>query len=525
MKWLIIGGEGLLGSALIKELIKNKEKVIGTYHKTPILAECNTHKIDINNKKINRLIIKEKPDVIINCVAITNVDYCETHKEEAFKINTTAVKDIIKSAEEINSKFIQISTTFVYEEGNNVTEESITKPINYYAKTKLEADKLVINSNLKWLIIRTDQLFSWKPNSKGFVNYVINKLRKGKEFNIFEDFYNQPTYVPYLAETIIKLVINDNQGIFNVTGNNFLNRYEWSLMIAEIMGYDKELIKPIKSDNLPAKRPKINVSLNKIKNLGIKSLSINESLMIIKKELNGLISKAVILAGGKGTRLYPATEVTNKHLLAVYNKPMIFYPLRTLINAGVTKILIISGGNNIGDFTNLLKSGKQFGIDITYKVQDEAGGIAQAIGLAKDFINNDNFIVILGDNYYENDLKNNFRNFNKGARIILKTVNDPERFGVAYINNNKIIEIIEKPKNPKSNLAVTGCYVYDKNVFDIIETLKPSSRGELEVTDINNNYLKKNQLSYSINNGFWTDMGTPESLNKAATFISNKINN
>ncbi len=524
MKWLIIGGEGLLGSALIKQLIKIKERVIGTYFRTPILDECNTHKINITDSKINRLIIKEKPDVIINCAAITNVDYCETHQDEALKVNTIAVEKILRSAEKVNSSFVQISTVFVYKNGSNVSEESETNPLNFYAETKLRADKIVMNSKTKWLIIRPDQLFSWRPNTKGFVNYVINKLRRGVEFEVFDDFFNQPTYVPFLAETIVKLVLDGHTGVFNVTGSDYLNRYEWSLRIAEIMGFNKELIKPVKSHGLRAVRPNVSVSLNKIKKLGFKPLSINDSLMIIKRETSNLITKGVILAGGKGTRLYPATEVTNKHLLAVYNKPMIFYPLRTLINAGVTKILIISGGNNIGDFTNLLKSGKQFGIDITYKVQDEAGGIAQAIGLAEDFVGNDNFIVILGDNYYENDLKNNFMNFNGGARIILKPVSDPERFGVAFIDNGRIVNIIEKPVNPESNLAVTGCYVYDNTVFDIIKKLKPSSRGELEVTDVNNHYLKRGQLTYSINNGFWTDMGTPESLNKAATFISNKIN-
>jgi glucose-1-phosphate thymidylyltransferase len=231
--------------------------------------------------------------------------------------------------------------------------------------------------------------------------------------------------------------------------------------------------------------------------------------------------KGIILAGGTGSRLHPLTKVTNKHLLPVYNKPMIYYPLQTLINAGIKEILIVSGPGHAGHFVNLLGSGKEFGIKLSYEIQDEAGGIAQALGLAEDFADNESVCVILGDNIFEEKI--DIKDFEDGARIYLKEVQDPQRFGVAEINEeNKIKNIEEKPKNPKSNLAVTGLYIYDNKVFDIIKTLKPSERGELEITDVNNYYIKQGKIEAKIIKGYWSDAGTFESLFKASMLVKNK---
>ena len=229
--------------------------------------------------------------------------------------------------------------------------------------------------------------------------------------------------------------------------------------------------------------------------------------------------KGVILAGGLGKRLFPLTKITNKHLLHVYNKPMIYYPIRTLVDAGITDILIVTGGQHAGEFLRLLGNGAEFGLKhINYTYQEGEGGIADALRLARHFADNDRIVVILGDNIIEKDIKRPVAEFMKqpkGARILLKKVDDPERFGVAELKLDKIISIEEKPKRPKSDYAVTGIYMYDNNVFDIIKTLKPSGRGELEITDVNNAYLKKGQLSYSMLDGWWTDSGTYESLLKA----------
>ena len=224
--------------------------------------------------------------------------------------------------------------------------------------------------------------------------------------------------------------------------------------------------------------------------------------------------KGIILAGGTGSRLYPLTKVTNKHLLPVYDEPMICYPLKTLINAGIKDILIVSGKGHVGHFLELLGSGSDMGIRLSYEIQKEAGGIAQALGLAEDFAGGDSVAVILGDNIFENDVGEEIGSFTSGARIFLKKVPDPHRFGVADVDQqqHRVRGIEEKPLKPKSDYAVTGLYIYDNSVFNVIKTLKPSGRGELEITDVNNHYVASGSMSYSILGGFWSDAGTFESL-------------
>ena len=230
--------------------------------------------------------------------------------------------------------------------------------------------------------------------------------------------------------------------------------------------------------------------------------------------------KGVILAGGTGSRLLPLTKVTNKHLLPVYNKPMVYYPLQTMIDIGIKEILIVSGPGHAGHFVNLLGSGKDFGVKLSYEVQDEAGGIAQALGLAEDFADEDDIAVILGDNIFEE--KFDLSVYSSGGMIFLKEVPDPERFGVAELDGEKVIGIEEKPANPKSNFAVTGLYVYDKSVFDFIKTMKPSGRGELEITDVNNFYIKNGSMSAKKLTGFWSDAGTFDSLVRATNLVKEK---
>lgn len=236
--------------------------------------------------------------------------------------------------------------------------------------------------------------------------------------------------------------------------------------------------------------------------------------------------KGIILAGGTGSRLYPLTKVTNKHLLPVGRMPMIYHPIHKLTAAGVSDILIVTGIEHMGDIVTLLGSGKAFKCRFTYKVQDEAGGIAQALALAEEFAKGDQVVVILGDNVFEDEMTpfvKNFKKQKKGARILLKEVSDPNRFGVADFDDKKITSIEEKPKKPKSNYAVTGVYFYDAEVFSIIKTLKPSGRGELEISDVNNVYLKKGKMEYDILSGWWTDAGTFESLERATLLVERKI--
>lgn len=228
--------------------------------------------------------------------------------------------------------------------------------------------------------------------------------------------------------------------------------------------------------------------------------------------------KAIILAGGTGSRLYPLTKVTNKHLLPVGAYPMIFHPVYKLRQAGLTDILIVTGKDHMGDVVNLLGSGSEMGVSFTYKVQDEAGGIAQALNLAEQFASGEPIAVILGDNVFEDDISTyvaNFQSQRSGAKILIKEVPDPNRFGVPEIQGSQIISIEEKPEHPKSSYAVTGIYMYDHTVFDIIKTLKPSARGELEITDVNNAYIKQGKLTFDVLQGWWTDAGTHTSLARA----------
>jgi len=232
--------------------------------------------------------------------------------------------------------------------------------------------------------------------------------------------------------------------------------------------------------------------------------------------------KGVILAGGLGSRLYPLTHATNKHLLPVFDQPMVYYPIQTLVSAGIDEILIVTGGPHAGDFLQVIKNGTDFGIKhLEYTFQEKPdGGIADALRLSEDFADGGSVAVILGDNTTDADISDAVKTFKEGARIFLKKVHDPERFGVPVFSrpkhgeNKKILQIEEKPTNPQSDYAVTGLYLYDNKVFDIIKTLKPSARGQLEVTDINNEYLKTGKLDWAELKGFWSDAGTPASLLK-----------
>lgn len=234
--------------------------------------------------------------------------------------------------------------------------------------------------------------------------------------------------------------------------------------------------------------------------------------------------KGVILAGGLGTRLYPLTKITNKHLLPLYDRPMIYYPLQTLVEAGIEEIMVVTGGNNAGDFLRLLGNGREFGLrHLDYTYQEGEGGIADALRLAEYFADGQSIIVILGDNILEKSIKtavDDFRKQEDGAKILLKEVSDPWRFGVAELEGDRVVNIQEKPKQPRSNLVVTGVYMFDFNVFEIIKTLKPSDRGELEITDVNNAYINNNKMTYEILEGWWTDAGTFESLFRANSLVA-----
>lgn len=236
--------------------------------------------------------------------------------------------------------------------------------------------------------------------------------------------------------------------------------------------------------------------------------------------------KGIVLAGGLGSRLFPLTKVTNKHLLPIYNRPMIYYPIKTLVEAGIQEILVVTGGNNAGEFLRLLGNGKEFGLKhLDYTYQEGEGGIAAALSLAEYFADDDPVCVILGDNVYEQTFAKSVTDFHTrghGAKIHLKKVENAQRFGVPVIEGDRIVKIEEKPKNPQSEYAVTGLYMYDSSVFQIIKTLKPSGRGELEITDVNNAYIAKNDMTYEVIEGWWSDAGTFDSLLRTNILVASQ---
>ncbi len=234
--------------------------------------------------------------------------------------------------------------------------------------------------------------------------------------------------------------------------------------------------------------------------------------------------RGIILSGGSATRLRPCTKVTSKQLLPIYNRPMIYYPLNTLIKAGIKEILIIVAPERAGDYLNLLGSGRQFGVKLTYEIQDKPRGLAEAFLIGENFIDEDNVTLILGDNIFEDDFTEDIRSFQKGAKIFAKKVKDPERFGVVEINNKaEVLSIEEKPLKPKSNLAITGLYIYDHRVIDVAKKLKPSARGELEIVDLHNWYLARHELEVSLVHGAWIDAGTFDSLLEAQSLARDRL--
>jgi glucose-1-phosphate thymidylyltransferase len=238
--------------------------------------------------------------------------------------------------------------------------------------------------------------------------------------------------------------------------------------------------------------------------------------------------KGIVLAGGLGSRLLPLTKVTNKHLLPVFDKPMIYYPLERLVDAGIQDIMVVTGGNNAGDFLRLLGNGRDFGLHhLNYAYQEGEGGIAEALSLAEAFVDDDPMCVVLGDNLVEDSLRpfvDAYRRQGRGAKVLLKEVPDPQRFGVPELDGDRVVKIIEKPTTPPSPYAVTGIYLYDHRVFEIISGLSPSQRGELEITDVNNRYIEWGEMSYDILRGWWTDAGTIDSLHRASNLVAEQVN-
>lgn len=499
-KTLILGAKGMLGRDLCTVF--------------PDAIKWDYDELDITDKNlVFKKITSLKPSLVINAAAYTNVDGAESDKETAFRVNADAVGYIAEACNKINADLVHFSTDYVFDgKKKGYTEFDFKNPLNVYGASKAKGEELLMQHTKRYYLVRTCWLFG--KHGKNFVDTIIRLARERDKLTIVKDQIGSPTFTKDLAEKV-KELIGKPYGIYNITNDGVCSWFGFASEIVKLKNLKVKIL-PMRSSQLkrPARRPKYSILLK------TKLPAMRNWKDALHEYLSSSRIKGVILAGGMGTRLGMLTRVTNKHLLPVWKKPMILYPLQTLMDAGIREIMIVSGPEHSGHFLRLLGSGKEFGVKLTYEIQDGAGGIAHALSLAKDFADKDNLAVILGDNIYED--KFYFDDFKGGARIFLKPIPDANRFGVAEVKRDKIINIEEKPKKPKTNLAVTGMYLYDSKVFDIIRNLKPSSRGELEITDVNNEYIKKGEMQFSIVRGFWSDAGTFDSLLRASTLVKEK---
>ena len=496
LKILILGANGMLGRDLATVF--------------PGARLCAHKDLDITDEAaVRAYILDAKPDLVINAAAYTNVDGCEDDRETAFAVNGDAPGYIAAACREVGARLVHYSTDYVFDGSKTeYVESDEPNPINVYGASKLRGEQNIARCMDDYRIIRTSWLFG--RHGKNFVETIRQLSRTNETVRVVTDQVGKPTYTVDLARKTAE-IIECPPGIYHVTNDGVCSWYEFARAFAPN-------VVPCTSDEFPrkARRPAYSVLVT------TKTSPMRPWKKALEDYLRPTVKvpmKGIILAGGTGSRLYPLTKVTNKHLLPVYDKPMIYYPLQTLIAAGIKDIMIVSGRGHVGHFLELLGSGKEFGVRLTYEIQEGAGGIAQALGLAESWAGTDDVAVVLGDNIFQNNIRKDVEAFESGAKIFLKEVTDAHRFGVAEVKGNRVLGIEEKPKAPKSNLAVTGLYLYDAGVFDIIRTLKPSGRGELEITDVNNAYIRRGAMEFSVLEGFWSDAGTFESLLRASVMV------
>ncbi len=495
-----------------------------------------------------------RPRAVINAAGKTgtpNVDWCETNQVETYQANTVAPLLLAGVCQEKGIYLIQLASGCIFygdsPDSRGWKEEDATNPQAFYSRTKYAAD-LILARLPKTAVVRLRLPIDFVPSPKN----LITKLSGYKQVI---DVQNSVTIVEDLANVLLGLIEKGGTGIFHATNPGAL-RYR------DMLDLYRELVDPahhcewigdaeLATRGLAAKnRSTCILQSTRLAELGIHMRPIDIAIRATMERYAGLKKtadqtpaasptplapptlsvsahvpemKGMIAAGGMGSRLMPLTSVTNKHLLPVHNKPMVMYPLQTLLDAGIRKILIVTGPEYSHQFVKLLGSGAQYGCSISYRVQDQAGGIAQVVGMAEDFAGYDNLTVILGDNIFEDSFREEIQSFKGGAAAFYKAVPDPQRFGVMEVDAaGRVLSIEEKPKQPKSNFAQAGLYIYDNEVFNIVKTLKPSGRGELEIVDVNNHYLKRGKLTAKPVKGFWSDAGTFASMKRATEFFSSR---
>lgn len=502
-----------------------------------------------------RALDEHKPDAVVNAAGVTgrpNVDWCETHQAETYRANTIGPLVLAEVCQEKNVYFLHLGSGCIFygdsPDPQGWREEDIANPIAYYSRTKYAADLLLSrlpNTAIARLRLPIDHI----PSPRNLIDKLAN-------YKHVIDVTNSVSIMEDTLSALHQMIEKRVTGIFHVTNPGVLRYRDLMELYREQVDptYTTEWIQDseLETRGLANRRSTVVIQSTRLAEYGIQMRPIDEAVRDTIKKYATLKNppppvpspsepvrptvnnfqflrqrtremKGIIAAGGMGTRLAPLTNVTNKHLLPIANRQMVLYPLQTLLDAGIRQIMIVTGPNFAGHFIDLLGSGADRGCRITYRIQDEAGGIAQAVGMAEDFVDGNNSTVILGDNLFDENFLPHITSFTSGAMAFYKAVDDVKRFGVIELDQwNNVISIEEKPENPKSNLAQVGLYVYEPSVFDVIRNLKPSHRGELEITDVNNHFLAQGKLTARPVRGFWSDAGTFPSLRRASEYFAKK---
>jgi len=500
--------------------------------------------------------IKElRPELIINSAAYNAVDDCEENFELAKKINCDGPINLAKAASMVGAFFVHYSTDYVFngERKEGYVEYDLPAPISKYGESKYLGEEVFEHNDATYLI-RTSRLFGKQASAPGakksFAETMLKLADEKEEIEVVDEEISNPTYVVDLAHQT-KLIVEGNYapGIYHATNEGGCTWYEFALEIFKLAGKTVR-VKPVFGEKFPrpAKRPKFsslrNTKLPKMRSwqaaLGefiselnpstplrasiLNKVTLNQVIQTASASVvnNHKIMKGIVLSGGKGTRLQPLTKITSKQLLPVFHKPMIMFPLETLMKAGIKDILVIVSPDYAGQYLHLLGSGKEMGIKLTYEIQDEPRGLPEAFIIGENFIGEDNVTMILGDNiFFDHDFTQDIQSFEKGGRVFAVEVPDPERFGVVeFDQNNRVLSIEEKPTKPKSNYAIPGMYIYDQRVCNIAKVIKPTWRPETDITEIHKAYLDLNELDVRKVHGRWLDAGTHESLLKASNWIA-----
>ncbi len=498
---------------------------------------------------VARVLDEYKPEAVINTAGKTgrpNVDWCEVNQVETARSNVIGPLVLAEACFKRNIFLLHLGSGCIYygpsPDPQGWRETDFANPVSFYSRSKYAAD-LILSKYPNVSIARLRMPIDDKPHNRN----LINKLAGYRQI---VDVENSVTIVEDLIYAVKQLVEKKGVGVFHVVNPGTMKH-------RELMDLYKLYVDPnhscewisdtdlVKRGLTVKQRSNCILQSTRLEQLGIRLRPIQVALRdtmikyaVAAHETNKTLSassvakismfkkrgfKGVITAGGSGTRLAPLTNITNKHLLPVYNKPMILYPLQTLLDSGIKQILLITGPEYAHSFVKLLGSGKKYGCEITYRIQDQPGGIAQAVAMSKDFVGDNNFVVHLGDNIFEDSFKEKINGFERGAVIFYKQVENPRPYGVVEIGETgKVKSIEEKPSQPKSNYAQTGLYLYDPSAFDILGTQKPSARGELEITDLNLEFLRRGELQAEPVSGRWFDTGTFQDLKRATEYYSEK---